>query len=238
MEDLVIVIPARGGSKRIPDKNIAPLAGKPLLAWTVEAALQSAVSRAVLVSTDSPRIAAVGRQHGARVVERPPALASDDTSTEAVLLHALVLMANTAWSPRYVLTLPPTSPLRTASTIRKFVSAFGAHRDRFDAMISLTEDRGDYWLAGENGAYSRLFPDAPRRQQGRTPLYEENSALYLTRVDALRQTGSILGRSVAGFVLDPVEAVDINDPLDLAWAEFLLARRMASGVTQKGGSAA
>jgi CMP-N-acetylneuraminic acid synthetase len=238
MEDLVIVIPARGGSKRIPDKNIAPLAGRPLLAWTVEAALQSEVSRAVLVSTESPRIAAVARQWGARVIDRPLSLASDDASTEGVLLHAMDMLANTNWKPRYLLTLPPTSPLRTASTIRRFVTAFTACREQFDSMISLTEDRGDYWLAGEDGAYRRLLPDAPRRQQDRTPLYSENSALYLTRVEALRQTGSILGKSVTGFVLDPIEAVDINSPQDLVWAEFLLSRRSPAPVATKGGSAA
>jgi CMP-N,N'-diacetyllegionaminic acid synthase len=227
MKPLVAVIPARGGSKRIPNKNISPLAGKPLLAYTIEAAQASGVVDRILVSTDSNAISQLAREFGAEVLMRPTELATDASSTESVLLHALDILMKEGVQPPAVLTLPPTSPLRSAETIRAFVAAFEQLPAEIDALISLTENRGDFWLKKEEGTeqWARLFPDAPRRRQDREPLYEENSALYLTRVAALRQTQSILGKRVAGYVIDSQEAVDINEPLDLLWAAFLLEKR-------------
>lgn len=225
MQNLAIVVPARGGSKRIPDKNIVLLGGRPLLCYTLEAARASQVAARLVVSTDSPQIGAIALEEGAEVIHRPRVLAADASSTEAVLLHALDVFAAEGFSPDALLTLPPTAPLRTARTIQNFVRAFETQGGGFDAMISLTENREYYWMRGTGGAYVRLFPNAPRRRQERTPLYAENSALYLTRSRALRESGSILGRSVTGYPLDPVEALDINEPIDLAWAEFLLRQR-------------
>jgi CMP-N-acetylneuraminic acid synthetase len=227
MKPLVAVIPARGGSKRIPNKNIAPLAGKPLLAYTIEAARASGIVDRILVSTDSDAIADVSLEYSAEVIMRPAELATDISSTESVLLHALDVLITEGIQPPAVLTLPPTSPLRSAETIRAFVAAFAQLPPEIDALISLSENRGDFWIKkgqGEN-QWARLFPNAPRRRQDREPLYEENSALYLTRVDALRETRSILGKCVAGFVIDALEAVDINEPRDLLWARFLLENR-------------
>lgn len=225
MPSLAAVIPARGGSRSIPDKNIHPLLGRPLLAYTVEAALGAEVAERVVVSTDSPRIAAVARELGAEVLERPAEISGDTASTESALLHALDVLATGGFAPAFVLTLQPTSPLRSAGSVRRFVAAYEAVADRFDAMLSVTEDRAFKWVRGGDESLSPLFPGSPRRRQDRSPLYSEDSALYISRVEALRATGSIFGRSAAGFVLDPLEAVDVNEPADLAWAEFLLRRR-------------
>jgi CMP-N-acetylneuraminic acid synthetase len=124
-----------------------------------------------------------------------------------------------------VLTLQPTSPLRTTSTIEKFVTAFNNVADRYDAMLSLHEERTDFWQQVGESQFKRLFPDAPRRSQERDPLWAENSALYITKSSALRKTGFILGESATGYVIDAIEGVDINNPLDLLWAEFLLSQR-------------
>ena len=88
--------------------------------------------------------------------------------------------------------------------------------------MSVTEDRGDYWqMSDREGTISRLFADAPRRQQDRQPLYEENSAIYMTKCTALRETGSVLGKRVRGKTIDPLEAFDINTETDFRIAEAM-----------------
>jgi CMP-N,N'-diacetyllegionaminic acid synthase len=217
--DFMAVIPARGGSKRAPRKNIRPLGEKPLLAYTIAAAREAGLGDATFVSTDDPEIAGVAKQWGAHVLVRPDALATDAASTESVLLHALDEVANKGWHPKWILTLPPTSPFRRASTIRFFMDH--AETSGVDCLLSLTETRASLWRHGVDGKIARLFPDAPRRQQERAPLYEENSAIYVTAVPALRATGSVLGTSQRGVAIDPIEGFDINSELDLVIAEAL-----------------
>jgi CMP-N-acetylneuraminic acid synthetase len=220
--ELAAIIPARGGSKGIPGKNIRLLNGKPLLTYTIESALESRVAKDVFVSTDSEEIMRVAEASGASVINRPPEISHDTASTESALLHGVdFIKANHGWNPEYILTLPPTSPLRKAETIRKFISSFIPVCNEYDAMLSFTECRGDYWIKA-NEDFSRLFPDAPRRRQDRKPLYLENSAMYVTKTESLIVTGSILGRNCTGFVINEIEAIDINEPLDLQWAEFVL----------------
>jgi CMP-N,N'-diacetyllegionaminic acid synthase len=221
--EMVAVIPARGGSKGIPGKNIRLLNGRPLLAYTIEAALEADVARHVLVSTDSDEIAAVALEYGAEVIRRPEEISHDTASTESALLHAVDFVVKTrGWSPGHILTLPPTSPLRSASTIKEAVGHYRSVMAEFDALLTLTENRGDFWRRDLQGNFSRLFPDAPRRRQEREPLFLENSAVYITRTSSLVETGSILGRKCTGFVIPDIEATDINEPIDLKWAEFLL----------------
>jgi CMP-N,N'-diacetyllegionaminic acid synthase len=217
--DFMAVIPARGGSKRAPRKNIRLLGEKPLLAYTIAAAREAGLGDATLVSTEDAEIAAVAKRWGARVLARPDALATDAASTESVLLHALDEAAKQGWHPKWILTLPPTSPFRRAATIR-FCMDHAATSD-VDCLFSLTETRASLWRPGADGRIARLFPDAPRRQQDRAPLYEENSAIYVTAVPALRATGSVLGISQQGVSIDPIEGFDINSELDFIIAEAL-----------------
>jgi CMP-N,N'-diacetyllegionaminic acid synthase len=214
------VIPARGGSKRAPRKNIRPLGPQPLLAFTVAAAREAGLGDATLVSTEDSEIAEVTTRLGCRVLARPDALATDLASTESVLLHALDEAAREGWHPTWILTLPPTSPFRRARTIRFFLDS--AADAGVDCLFSVTETRADLWRCDAAGKIARLFPDAPRRQQDRAPLYEENSAVYLTSVAALRVTGSVLGKSQQAVAIDPLEGFDINSELDFAIASALV----------------
>lgn len=223
--DILIVVPARGGSKRVPRKNIRPLAGKPLLAYTLAVAAEAGLAAMTYVSTEDAEIAAVARGAGTQVIDRPAALAADASSTEDTLLHAVDVVSQAGKTPDWVVTLPPTSPFRRAQTLQFFIAA--ARQGPADALLSLTESRGDYWRCDAAGALARLFPDAPRRQQDRQPLYEENSAIYVTATDALRRTGSVLGTQRRGIVIDALEGFDINNEGDFATAEAL----MAHGVT-------
>ena len=225
--NILTLIPAREGSKRILNKNLALLGGKPLLVYTIEAALAAGVSENVYVSTDSELIAQVAEKSGAKIIMRPADIATDTSSIESAIIHACnVVESASNVKIDLVLTLSPTSPLRTAHTIREFVSYFDKVKARYDALFSLTESRADYWLRGKEGEFIRLFPHAPRRSQERQPLFIENSALYITKKKALIENGSILGKKCAGFLLSTIESLDINEIGDLQIAEFILAGRL------------
>ena len=221
----LIVIPARGGSKGIPHKNIHPLNGKPLLCYTLELLLAAELTETdIAVSTDSADIKALALSFGqVDVVDRPEEISGDRASTEAALLHAIDVMEQKKGKKyQAVLTLQPTSPLRKKETLKAFIEAFEKNYPQYDALLSLNESRSDYWIQTEDGNYERLYKDAPRRRQERKPLDVENSAYYMTDVKALRGTCSVLGTHANGFIIDETEAVDINEPVDLVIAGGLL----------------
>lgn len=221
----LIVIPARGGSKGIPKKNIYPLNGKPLIAYTLDLLAQMQLEDVdVAVSTDSAEIKSVAGQYpGVAVIDRPDELSGDTASTEQALLHALDIMEEKCGT-RYsaVITLQVTSPLRKADTLRKFIENYESNFPEYDALLSLNENRTDFWIKKEDGRFERLQKNAPRLRQKRKPLYSENSAYYITNVDALRKTCSVLGTRANGYIISDVEAVDINEPIDILIAESLL----------------
>lgn len=219
---MIIVIPARGGSKRVPLKNIADLAGKPLLAYTVKAAIDAGIAADIYVSTEDERVARVAQEWGAKVIIRPAAFASDTASTESVLLHALDVLQIGTESEDWVMTLPPTSPMRSASTIQAFASHAKSAAPTVDCVMSVTENRSDFWRIEPDGRFGRLFPEQPRRQQDRPPLFEENSAIYVTRIRSLRRNELILGENTLCVPISREEALDINTVEDLRLAAALL----------------
>lgn len=224
----LIVIPARGGSKGIPKKNIYPLKGKPLLSYTIEVILAAGLTDTdTVVSTDSEEIRNVALKYdGIYVVERPAELSGDHASTEDALLHSIDYMERKL-GKKYeaVLTMQPTSPLRKTDTLVEFVKAYELCVKKYDALLSLSEDRTDFWICDDNGQFSRLYPDAPRRRQERKPLYKENSAYYITAVESLKETHSVLGKRANGFLISEIEGIDINEPLDLKIAEIFLGEK-------------
>ncbi len=220
---MIILIPARGGSKRLPNKNIYPLNGKPLICYTLDAIAEADLNIPTYVSTDDEKIAAIVHTFpNVEVVMRPAEFASDKASTESVLFHLLDFLSKKGQSTDWLMTLPPTSPFRTAHTIRSFVEKAAACPDNIDSLMSVTENRGDFWCMQDDGSMQRLFPNAPRRQQDRLPIFEENSAVYLTRRQALVETGFILGQTVHGVSIPVIEGFDINNFDDIILAECML----------------
>ncbi len=213
---ILAVIPARGGSKGIPLKNIYPLANRPLIEYTIEAILNTKIEFTVAVSTDSDKIKEVVRKYETvTIIDRPESISGDKASTEDTLIHALEYFENVEGEKfDYVLTLQPTSPFRKSETIDRFISDFEKVKDKFDAQLSLTEDYTDFWVNDDIEGFCRLYKNAPRRRQERKPLYAENSCLYITKSDVLKETKSVLGKSVTGFVVDEIEGFDINQMID------------------------
>jgi N-acylneuraminate cytidylyltransferase len=221
MHDL-IVIPARGGSKGIPLKNIYPIKGIPLIEYTLKVIFKAKLNETadIVVSTDSTEIKKTVEKYDIKIINRPSSISQDTSSTEAALLHAINYMKE-HYGIQYdnIITMQPTSPLRKSATVLNFIQEFYKNRDKYDAQLSVTETRADYWKKNGDDTFERLNKNAPRRRQEREPLYIENSALYITKVEALLATNSILGTHPTCFVIDEIEGVDINEMHDIRLVE-------------------
>ena len=214
------VIPARGGSKSVPLKNIKKLCGKPLLAYTVQSAKESMSINRLVVSTDHPQIAQVAREFNTEVITRPAELATDEAPTEWALLHVLdELKRMYGFEPDIVLTLEPTSPFRTPRLIDRCVEVFKT--TDADSVIGVVESRSCYGKI-INGKFEFLFPGQPRRRQERMPLYKESSTIYGTKTKILRQKKSVLGDMLYPIIVSEEEAIDINTPFDFEFAEIYM----------------
>ena len=218
------VIPARGGSVSVPRKNIRPLAGRPLLAYTIEQARRVPEIDLTVVSTDDSEIAAVAEKMAVRVIERPAELSTSEAPTEWALLHALSSLESEKIFD-FVVVLEPTSPFRSAATIRTCLERIASS----EAPALLTVCRTHYSLGRvENGRFRLLDPIAPRRRQDREPLYFECSSVYICRADHLRRSGSLIAEEWLAVAVPTEEVLDINDAEDFVIAEALMASRGTS----------
>ena len=213
------IIPARGGSKGIPRKNIRSIAGKPLIAWTIEAALASSLT-SVIVSTDDAEIAQLSIQYGAQVpFLRPRDLALDETPGLSVLMHAIDQLQGLD----AVLLLQPTSPLRSVADIDACIDIMV--NSSVPSVVSVVESRAHpswmYKLGGSNS----LMPvekDSVHRRQDLPPVFLLNGAIYLSDIAWIRSGSKLIGGESIGYVMPPERSVDIDDMLDWRIAEMLL----------------
>lgn len=228
------VIPARSGSKGVPKKNIKPLGGKPLIAWTIAAANASCLTRTV-VSTDSAEIAEIAAQHGGDVpFVRPADLATDHALALPTILHALHATEETLSASESafdaVMMLQPTTPFRTAAdidgAIEKLIST-GA-----DSVISVIDVGGHhparmkYLDAGDqlvDPPFAESVENQPRQQL--PPMYLRNGAIYLTQRRVL-ETGSFKGRDCRAWIMPEERSINIDTETDFRYAEWLLAERL------------
>jgi N-acylneuraminate cytidylyltransferase len=232
------VVPARGGSKGIPRKNLQLLGGKPLVALAVEAGLSARLVSRVLCSTDDPEIASVAEGAGAEVpFMRPAELAQDTSEDWAVFVHALDwLEQEEGWRPEIIVNLRPTSPLRRASHIDAAIQLL--LDTRADSVKSVTLARQHphkMWLRRPDGSLEPFLktpfrlsrgPDVPRAELN--DVYWQNGVVDVTRHQVIREQRVMIGQRVAGLVVDARDAVDVDSPLDLALAEVLLASRASA----------
>ena len=220
---VLALIPARGGSKGIPRKNLRPCGGLPLVAHSIRHACGCPDVARTIISTDDEEIATVAHAYGAEVpFMRPAELADDTASTEAVMAHALDWLAREeGWEPGAVLLLQPTSPLRTP---RDLGAALAQFRDeQADALLSVCENRHFLWDAETRQAINYDPQHRPRRQERRWEL-AENGSLYITRTATFHKHRNRLGGRIAFYEMPAWQGVEIDEPDDLALAEFHLAR--------------
>lgn len=231
------VITARGGSKGIPRKNIKDLCGKPLIAWTIDAARQSRSLTRCVVSTDDREIAAVARTHGGDVpFLRPLELAQDHSGSIEVVQHALTWLAqHEGRTFDYAMILQPTSPLRTAADIDACIQKIvDTGADSVMSMVELPDFSlkklkviSDDTLQPVVEAEGKTFAS----RQDLTRVYKRNCAIYLTRTDLL-MAGDLCGSVSRPYVIPRERSVDINEPSDFELAEFWMERAMRSHVAE------
>ncbi|MFZ6031511.1 MAG: cytidylyltransferase domain-containing protein [Chloroflexota bacterium] len=227
------LIPARGGSKSIPHKNITPLADKPLLAYTCEAALSSCLISRVVLSTDDDAIAEVGRTFGVEVpFMRPLELARDDTPSIAVAQHALQWCQQAGWLADILVLLQPTSPLRLAVHVDEALQHMLDRRA--DTVVSVIEvphrfspyavmRQEDGWLVD---FWQSDLPFNRYRRQDVPILYARNGpAVLASRCEIILNHGTFYGQRIVPYVMQVADSIDIDNSLDLELAAWFLARR-------------
>ena len=225
MSPVLCVIPARGGSKGVPRKNVRLLAGKPLIVWTIEQALE-VDGLDVLVSTDDEEIAQVATAAGARVPWiRPAHLAQDTTPTEPVVRHAIDEVTRDRGRPEAVMLLQATSPVRLDNTLARALAEFAA--TGVDSMVGVVEQPPFIWQAGHPPTAAYDVAARPRRQDltEDTRRYRETGSLYITRTEIYEQHDNRLGGQIGLFVMAEDEGVDIDTEFDIALAAQLLEGR-------------
>lgn len=226
---ILCVIPVRGGSKGIPRKNLKPIAGKPLVAWTIEQALDAKTALApeieldVVVSTDDKELADIAREYGAEVpFMRPAELAEDTTATEPVIEHAIEFMSHEDRRPDAVMLLQATSPVRLPGTLERAVRQFAASDS--DSMVGVIPIGPFIWAATEPPTAQYEVMARPRRQElsRETFRYRENGSMYITKTEIYEEFHNRLAGKIELFMLEDIEGVDIDAPIDFSLAEHQL----------------
>jgi len=219
MPTIFAVIPARGGSKGIPRKNIAPLGGKPLIAYTVEAGQNSRSIDRLVISTDDEEIGNVSRGLEVEVVKRPKKISGDGAMCDPVLQHAVeYLEALDGYSPDIVLLLPPTSPLRTGKHIDEAIEKFT--KNGFDSLVSIFKINNNRHELRENEFLVPTFTKSKNRTKRPFTVFE-NGAIYISDITLIKQ-GRIRGDKIGYYEMDQYSSIDIDTLLDLEMAEKLL----------------
>lgn len=234
LANTLAIIPARGGSKGLPRKNIRLLGGKPLIAYTIHAALNSRIER-VIVSTDDPEIAEISRQWGAEVpFLRPPEISGDKATSLSVLLHALQYMETVDnYSIDHVIFLQPTSPFRSEEHLDQALQQY--LYSGTTSLISITDvhEYHPYFMftTSPEGKLSPLHKmrKPPLRRQDLPTVYRVNGAIYISKrsyYDNIAPDAAIFDwDSLSGYIMDAPSSVDINDYLDFQNAELLLQKQ-------------
>lgn len=224
---MLAIIPARSGSKRLPGKNVRPLGGLPLIAWTIRAAISSGMFDDVLVSTDDPEIADISRRYGASAPWLRPAVLSTDTATSMdVVLHAVDSLETESKPVEHVVLLQPTSPFRTPETIKagveQYLSGAGS------PVVSVSPVRTHPELCFRLDETNRMVRYCSGRQpqsmraQDLPAAFEVNGALYAASASYLRDHQTFLGPDAMAFIMAyPVESIDIDDEWDWQLASWV-----------------
>lgn len=220
---VVCVIPARGGSKGLPGKNIKLINGKPLLAWSILQAINSStINAGVYVSSDCQEILAVAKEYGAQEILRPDSLATDTASSEDALLHAVETIITNDEKIDYVVFLQCTSPIRRPDDIDKAVNKI--NQTQSDSLLSVQELR-DYfvWECNDDIANSLNFDYKNRQRRQDLPVqYLENGSIYVFKPQQLFESGNRLGGKICLYAMDKIASQQVDDPSDFEFCESIM----------------
>lgn len=219
------IIPARSGTKGLKDKNIKQLDGKPLLAYTIEAALDSGMFAEIHVSTDSNDYAEVAKEYGAKVpFLRPVELATDESDTWETVRYVIKTYKSLGWKFDTIALLQPTSPLRRANHIKEAYNLY--IKNNANSVMSVCEvEHSPLWsnVLPENFSLKDfILPENDLRRQDLPTYYRQNGAIYIEDVDLIINRGNLLGDASYAYIMDKRSSIDIDDDIDFAIAELLL----------------
>lgn len=227
MKKILFVIPARGGSKGIPGKNIKPMGGIPLICRSIDVARKFVDDKDICVTTDSDEIINVVRQHGMEVpFKRPDYLATDTASSYDVLIHAVDFYKAKGIEYDWMVLLQPTTPFRKEEDLRKMLDMM---TDDLDMVVSVkqaeTNPYYNCYAVNEQG-YLQKFIKTPGagygRQAARPVIYEKNGSVYVIKIDSLRKQKINEFEKVRFYEMDEVYSIDLDEPLDWIFAEAVL----------------
>ncbi len=226
--DMIAIIPARGGSKSLPRKNIKLLNDKPLIYYTINEAKKSKYLYRLFVSTEDNEISETARKCGAEVIERPAELARDDTPSFLVFQHVIRYLEEIEnLYPDVVVVLQPTSPCRIVEDIDRAIEKF--LEEDCDTVVSVCEvEHPPHWMYTLEG--DRMKPVIPRgekilRRQNASQVYRLNGAVYVIGRDVIMKERRILGNDTRAYIMPPERSIDIDTELDLRLADVLMKER-------------
>ncbi len=219
----IAIIPARGGSKGVPRKNVRLLADKPLIAHSILDAQEATSVDSVYVSTDDEEIARVSANYGAEIIHRPSELANDTASSESALIHALEQLEHQGINPDLLVFLQCTSPIRTGLDIDQAIAKLKA--EKADSLLSVSPSHRFLWeeVNGVAQSINYDYRHRPRRQD-MNPQYMENGSIYLFKPWVLKETGNRLGGKIALYMMSEMAAMEIDSVYDFEMLNFLMSQ--------------
>ena len=211
-KNIIAIIPARGGSKGIPNKNIIDCMGKPLIAHSIEYAKESDLVTSIYVSTDDAKIAEVAKQYGAEIIDRPDSISGDTATTESAIEHVL----NNIPKPDIVILLQATSPLRPKGSLNKSIKKMTS--EKYDSLLSLSPTHRFSWkINGDEAIPKYDFKNRPRRQDipESEQAYIENGSIYIFTYENFIKHNNRLGGKIGYVVFEEEFSFEIDTPTDL-----------------------
>lgn len=219
---IVAIIPARGGSKGLPQKNLAECGGKPLIAWSIEHAIDSHMVDEVYVTSDDPSILEAASNYGALTIQRPKELAGDDSSSEEALIHAIKEIRSRGADIELVVFLQATSPLRDFSDLDKAIAKL--KRDKLDSLLSVSPIHDFFiWVESADGPKAVNHDPAFRKRRQELPTkYLENGSFYIFYAEQFLSTKNRVHGAIGMFPMETHKTQQIDDQADLMICNALL----------------
>jgi len=224
---IICVIPARGGSKRIPNKNLLLLGGKPLIVHSIEHARQSKLIKRIIVSTDDPEIARISKKCGAEVLKRPKRISGARATSESAIKHVIERLESSGYSPDLIVFLQCTSPVRNPNDIDNAIKKL--YKDKADSLFSACRNDRFFWRRTSDGVEPINYDYRKRmRDQDHPEEYEENGSIFVFKTEILKKYNNRMGGKIEIYKMDYWSSFQVDTIEDVRLIDWILNRGMKS----------